>query len=147
MTGMPPGSFRRKSSTKTLEKREFSNEYLNCKNWLDKKIQKLLMNQSSTSPGQHEADAPEKDTFQGVRVRRMITKKSICTFIDGLQQYGIDLEYACHLFSGVFRTKAKVVGPDEICINGDVLNYLKYHIPYYWPEVGEILCEKELMTC
>ncbi|XP_029195501.1 density-regulated protein homolog isoform X2 [Acropora millepora] len=69
--------------------------------------------------------------------RAQRNKKKYVTVVTGLGTFDIDLKKAAKLFAQKYSCGSSVTGPDEIVIQGDVLDDLLDFIPEKWPEIDE----------
>ncbi|CAH3020355.1 unnamed protein product [Porites evermanni] len=142
-----------------LEYCEYTAEYEKCKEWLKSNIPdayEVLINQAAeqlaevdvsegaakkkqTRGGKGVVRAPKKKnvTKKVVLSRAQRNKKKYVTVVTGLGTFDIDCKKAAKAFAQKYSCGSSVTGPDEIVIQGDVLDDLLDFIPEKWPEIDD----------
>ncbi|XP_068745650.1 density-regulated protein homolog [Montipora capricornis] len=142
-----------------LEYCEYTVEYEKCKEWLKTNVPdvyKVLINQAAeqlAATDISEGASKKKQTRGGKGVVRVPKKKNVTkkvalsraqrnkkkyvTVVTGLGTFDIDLKKAAKIFAQKYSCGSSVTGPDEIVIQGDVLDDLLDFIPEKWPEIDE----------
>lgn len=69
--------------------------------------------------------------------RAQRNKKKYVTVVTGLGTFDVDLKKAAKSFAQKYSCGSSLTGPDEIVIQGDVLDDLLEFIPEKWPEIDE----------
>ncbi|XP_078361130.1 density-regulated protein homolog [Oculina patagonica] len=142
-----------------LEYCEYTSEYEKCKEWLKTNmpdVYETLINQVAEQLADVEVSegaAKKKQTRGGKGVVRVPKKKNVTkkvalsraqrnkkkyvTVVTGLGTFDIDLKKAAKIFAQKYSCGSSVTGPDEIVIQGDVLDDLLDFIPEKWPEIDD----------